>query len=963
MPALAPKVTTKSNLGDSASDEIFLFGPFELFAPERLLRRNGQSVAISSRAADTLVMLIERAGEIVSHTDLIARAWPDVTVGEANLRVLIAALRKALGDDRNNSRYISNVAGRGYCFVAKVDRLAAETTVSYAGSTPAVAERYRLPVRMSRLIGREETVSTILTQLLMRRCVSIVGPGGIGKTAVAVKVAHSSVEGFSGGVSYVDLSTLADSKLVSTAVASSLGCMSRYHDPLPALLDYLRDKRLLLVLDNCEAVLGGTAELAKLVVDEAPRVHILVTSREALRIEGEHVHVLNPLDSPPEKRDLTAAEALNYPATQLFLERAAAAGYRAGLSDADAPAVARVCRKMDGIALAIELAASRAGVYGIPETARLLDDRFGLVWKGRRTAEPRHQTLTSMLDWSYRLLSDRERRVLCRLSVFVQDFTIEAACVVAADEDGKDALISDAIARLAAKSLISTKSGGGKTYYRLLDITRAYASVKLRESGLLNDVCKRHAINFCGFLKQDVTTQYGIGENDLSQYSLQVGNIRAALDWALSDDGDPTIGVQLAASAAPLLIRLSLLDECRRYCEKALTALRHEDQGSRSEMILQEAVAYSLMFTRGNSAEVRAALERGLALATTFRDTTRQLHFFAGLNAFLYRVGDFRGALAVARRVSTVAKAADDSAGLIMAEWMLGIAHHCVGNQADAERHCQQGMMHAVAEAVFNPIFFGYDHRIRALVGFSGALWLRGYSNRALRTAQQAIDEAAALDQPVSMCMSLYTAQVFFRAGFVERARELAGRLVEHAERFALGPFRAVGTALMAEFAIASGEAAIGVASLRTAIETLRSDQHNVLYTVLSGALAQGLHKIGRSNEAFAVVNEAIHQAISSGAKFELAELLRLKAEMLASGTQATRAAAVDVLSASLRVAQDQGALAYQLRSATTLARLLSEDGQSCRGREILAPVYDRFTEGFETPDLQTAYAVLQDLA
>jgi ATP/maltotriose-dependent transcriptional regulator MalT len=294
---------------------------------------------------------------------------------------------------------------------------------------------------------------------------------------------------------------------------------------------------------------------------------------------------------------------------------------------------------------------------------------------------------------------------------------------------------------------------------------------------------------------------------------------------------------------------------------------------------------------------------------------------------------------------------------------MLGIAHHCVGNQADAERHCQDGMIRAVELAVFNPKFFGYDHRIRALVGLAGALWLRGYANRALRTAQQAIDEAAIRDRPVSVCMSLYTAQVFFRAGSVERARELAERLIEYAARFAMDPFRAVGTALKAELAIASGEVEAGIGLLRQALGTLHSEQHNVLYTVFTGALAEGLRKAGRSDEALMVVKGAIDQAISSGAALELAELLRLKAEVLSVGTQVNRAAAVDVLNESLRVASEQTALAYQLRSATTLARLLSDDGQRRRAREILAPIYDRFTEGFETPDLRAAYAVLGDLA
>ena len=584
------------------------------------------------------------------------------------------------------------MASRGYCFIANVDRLPVEKAVPNVDPVPAIAGRNRLPARLGRLIGRDQTVSMILAQLSEGRLVSIVGPGGAGKTVVAVAVAHASTQRFVGEVFHVDLGSLPESRLVPAAVASSLGCMSLSHNLSTALLAYLKDKRLLLILDNCEAVRGAIAELASRIVDTAPGVHILITSREALRVEGEHVHVLASLDSPPEKGDLTAAEALRYPATQLFMECAVAGGYRLGLSDLDAPVVAEICRKMDGIGLAIELAASRACAYGIPATARLLNDRFGLAWTGRRTAEARHQTLASMLDWSYTLLSDRERRVLCSLSVFVPDFTLESACAVAAEEDGNE-ILADVISELVAKSLVSIESKGKVNHYRLLDVTRTYALAKLRERGEKHDVCRKHAIHLCQLLNQDETAQFIADEDDFSQYSSHVSNILAALDWSLSGNGDRTIGVQLAASASPLLIRLSLLDECRRYGEKALAALQEEDRGSRSEMMLQQAVAFASMFTKQNSGDVRAALERGLALATAFNDSTWQLHFFAGLNAYFYRIGDFRGALAIARHASAVAEEAKNGPGLIIAEWMLGVAHHCVGNQADAERHCQRGMI------------------------------------------------------------------------------------------------------------------------------------------------------------------------------------------------------------------------------------------------------------------------------
>ncbi|OSI65574.1 hypothetical protein BSZ21_20865 [Bradyrhizobium canariense] len=947
--------------GNRSDDDILVFGPFKLFMAKRELKHGDTPIAIGSRAIDLLIALVARAGQVVSHRDLMAQVWPGVTVEEANLRVHIAALRRALGDTGTNSRYISNVTGRGYTFVAPVERFYTERAPSQADVVPAAVHSNALPARVVQPVGRDETVRTLLAQLTMWRFISIVGPGGVGKTTVALTVAQASVQGFSGAVFFVDFSSVTDPRLVPGAVASSLGCTLHSHDPFPSLLGWLKDKRALLVLDNCESVVRAAAELAQRVIGAAPQVHILVTSREALRAEGEHVHILSSLDCPPEKPDLTAEEALRYPATQLFMDRAAAAGHRAKLADADAAVVARICRRLDGIALAIELAASRVGTHGIQGTEGLLDNRFGLAWKGRRTALPRHQTLTSMLDWSYRLLSAREKLILCRLSVCVGAFTAEAACEVAADGDTKDESIVNDLAGLLAKSLLSAMSTGGGATYRLLDITRSYASTKLEERGETDNVCRKHAMSFCRLLEHDATLQ-SEGEHDLSAYKPLVGNIRAALDWALSDRGEPAIGVKLAVSAVPLLIGLSLLSECGECCTRALALLPEEDRGSRAEMVLQEALSYSSMFTKGNSDEVRAALDRGLALAEKFKDANRQLHFLSGLNAFLYRTGDFRSALAVAGRAKAVAELANESAGMVTAEWMLGIAHHCVGDQAEAERHCQAGMITAVELAVFNPRFFRYDHRIRALVGLAGALWLRGYPRRALRTAQEAIDEAAVRNRPVSVCMSLYTAQAFFRAGALERARELAERLIEYAAQFALDPFRAVGIGLKAEFEIASGDVHAGVGRLREAIRLLQSEQHNVLYTIFCGALSEGLQNLGEYDEALIVANTAIDEAITSGAALELAELLRLKANVLASGTPANRAAALDVLDQSLRVAREQSALAYELRSATTLARLLSKEGQRLRAKQVLSPIYGRFTEGFDTPDLVSANVVLKGL-
>src|SRR5271168_2435267 len=738
--------------------EMLSFGPFSLFAAARLVKKADEPIPLGGRALDILIALVERAGEVVTHQELISTVWPDLTVEECNLRFQMSALRKALGDGREGARYVSTVAGRGYCFVAPITRSTAARTVPVTGIT--TTERVqKLPPRPARMVGRDDTVRALAEQLQVRRFVSIVGAGGIGKTTVAISVAHALLDGFNGAVFFVDLAALTDAELVPTAVASTLGFMVQTQDPVVSLLAFVGDKKILLVLDNCEHVIGVAGALAERVVCEAPQAHILATSREALRVEGEHVHLLYSLDCPPEDAGLTATEALEYPAAQLFMERAAASGHGAALSDIDAPIVARICRRLDGIALAVELAASRVGSLGVGGTAELLDNRFGLLWHGRRTALPRHETLNAMLDWSYSLLSEREQAALCRLSVFVGDFTLQAAGSVASETEVEEADVIDAVVSLVAKSLISTTVINESTYYRLLDTTRAYATTKLAERDEANRIARRHAIFYSKFLEDDEIIQSLFGEHDLSGYAPHIGNVRAALGWALSDRGDLAVGIELATWAAPLFFGLSLLEECKGWCKRALAALDDTSRNTRHEMILQEARAMSSIFG-GNSDKVRAAIERGLALAETFQDPGRQLRLLAGLNRLFSRLGDIRNALAVAEQGSAIAQAAKHPAGTVWSEWSIGNAHHFLGNQTAAELHFERGFALAVELGTSNVNFFGFDPRIFALVRLAHTLWLRGFSDQALRIVQGAIHEAASRHHPVPICVSLVYASM-----------------------------------------------------------------------------------------------------------------------------------------------------------------------------------------------------------
>jgi predicted ATPase/DNA-binding winged helix-turn-helix (wHTH) protein len=948
--------------GDSSlAHGVVSFGPFRLFVRERQLNKDGEPLQLGGRALDTLIALVNRAGQVVTQKELIARVWPDVTVEEANLRVHIASLRKALGDGREGIRYIVTVAGRGYSFVAPLTRFALQPSPS---KRAVVSDRpQRLPPKLNRMIGRDDIIRALSQQLTMYRFVSIVGAGGIGKTTVAISVAHMLLDGFNGAVFFVDLATLTDAKLVPTTVARALGFMVQTPDPLRGLASFIGDKKILLVLDNCEHVIDSVAALAERIVGETPQAHVLTTSREALRVEGEHVHLLYALDCPPEDTGLTAVEVLKYPAVQLFMERAVASGYGGVLNDSDAPVVTTICRRLDGIPLAIEFAASRAGSLGIRGLAELLDNRFSLLWRGRRTALPRHQTLNAMLDWSYNLLSQHEKAVLSRLSLFVGDFTLDAARCVASDGETEERIITEAIASLLAKSLISKSALQGSTFYRLLETTRTFVAVKLAERGETDRVARRHAKFFSEFLQHDRLIQSRFGEHDLSEFAVHMGNVRTALQWAFSGDADVSVGVDLATWAAPLFIGLSLLEECNRWCERALAGLDDATRGTRREMILQEAFALSSMYTTGNSNQVRAAIERVLALEESFGDHRHRQQLFVWLHRLLMRLADFRGALEVAQQSATLAAAAKDPAGQAIADFMLGVSYHFAGDQTLTQLYCERAMVRASEPDTLIPNFFGFD-RIYAPISLARALWLRGFSDRARRIAKSAIDDSLNRGNPLSICVALtFSAQVFFWSGDFRTAGDYFERLVEYAGQHSLEVYRAAGLGRKGALAIARDELETGINLLRSALDTLTTLKMNVLLTLFMGALADGLRKSGRLEEALLTINQTIGLATDRGSTFDMAELLRIKAQILAAMPQYGRDSAMNCLTDSLAIAKAQSAIALELRSTIAQARLLTEGGQRDQARHDLALIYDRFTEGFETADLRTARQLMKDLA
>ena len=947
--------------GIAAGDEIVEFGPFRLHMAGRLLQRNGVAVKVGSRSLDILIALVERAGDVLSRRELIARAWAGLVVDETNLRVNIASLRKCLGDGEGGARYVVNLPGRGYCFVAPVTRVPSQSPSRELGATrpPVSAAEHSLPERLGRLIGRDVSVQVLVELLAKHRFVSIIGPGGMGKTTVAISVAHTLIDAFGGAVYYVDLASVTDASVVPTAIASVLGLKVQVQDPKPSILAFLGARRALLVLDNCEHLIDETAALGEWLYKSTPQTHLLATSRELLRVEGEHVHILPPLDVPPIGDGMTASAALQFPAVQLFMDRVTASGVQELLTDETAPLAVEICRKMDGIALAIEWAAGRVRSHGLLGTAELIDSRFNLLWQGRRSAPPRHQTLQAMLDWSYNLLSERERSVLYRSSVFVGPFPLAAAQRIAADAALTEVEAATAITSLIDKSLLSPSTFNGSSYLRLLDTTRTYASVKLADSGELDTVSRKLANYLIEQLDQSSGRE--IDRRAADRDVMLVGNIRTALVWAFSDAGDGELGVRLAVLAAPLFLDLSLLDECHRWCQAALFQLDPNDS-SEAHLVLQEALAISALLTRGSRDEVRNSIERALCLARTLNDHERELGLLAGMHIFMIEVSNSRAAVEVSLRSIELARKVDSPAGIVMSEWMLGCAYLLAGDQPGAIRHIEEGFKQAAARGVTKIDMYGYGHRTRALIVLARALWLSGASDRAAQVAHQAVKEAGQNEQPVNVSVAelLYASTVFLWRGDVKESETLLNRLIQYVSRYSFGPYVAWGMTLAGEVALLRGEFQTAVNKFREGLGILHGEGRILLTAMLSRSMSEALLECGEILEAEAMISAALERAEAGHESYDRPELLRTRAQIgLASGRLDARAAQA-MLRHSIALANNQGALSLELRSAMALGAMLTSEGKTDEAYAIVSQVYDRFTEGYETRDLKNARQLIE---
>jgi predicted ATPase/DNA-binding winged helix-turn-helix (wHTH) protein len=946
----------------ASSKDVLSFGPFRLVPGERLLTRQGAPVELGVRALDILIALVSKPNEVISRKELFSHVWPDTAVEESSLRFHMANLRKALGDGKDGARYIATLVGRGYCFVAPVSRSSDES--SAVGAVAPSFPYANLPSRLAHMVGRDEDVPRISTRLMDARLVNIVGIGGVGKTTVAIAVGHHLSEAFRGAVMLVDLSMLGDPNLVPTAIASMLGLSVHSDDATPALIAYLRSKRLLLILDTCEHLIDAVASLASQIYAKAPEVHILATSREVLQVEGEHVYRLDALSFPPEESEVTSAAAETFSAPRLFIERAAASGAHLEMSEAEVAIVLRICRKLDGVALAIELAARRVETYGLQQTEFLLDQSLTLLLLGHRGTTPRQKTLQATLDWSYQLLTRLERVVLRRLAVFVGHFSLDAALAVVTSGDIDQSQVLVVIDTLVGKSMIATRPIGAMTRYRLLDTTRAYLLTIAVDDTEAADLAVRHAMYYRRWLHQSgsewPTLSSGV---ERSPYFAAVNNVRQALEWCFGREGNVEIGIGLAAAAAPVFLAMSLLPECHRWSERAILALDDAKLGGQEEMNLQASLGVSLMFTRGHSEGARAALHRSLTIAEQRDEALFQLHLLNMLHLFHTRVADFNGTLQYAERAAVTAKSIGVRPAIALAHSLLGSSLLHMGDLAGARRELEKARLSEPSTERAGTVYLDIEHYNYSRINLARTLWLQGYASQALEHVHQGIKSAASIGHPVRLCRALvWSVAVFMLAGDVESVDEHANRLASLAELHALEPYLAIGQGFMGALAIRRGNANEGVRSLQHSLEKLHSVNYKLFTTEFNSMLAEGLEKIGEFRESIALIDETVLSVRANSYLIYLPELLRVKGNVLRFMPTANLEKAEACFTQSLELSRQQGARAWELRTAIDLADLYAGIARTTDARTLLLPVFKQFTEGLDTGDLKAAERLLTSL-
>lgn len=741
--------------------------------------------------------------------------------------------------------------------------------------------------------------------------------------------------------------------------ARALGLASNDKDVSAAsIAQAIGMRRLLLVLDNCEHVIETAAQIASAVLRYCPNVTVLATSREGLRIDGEYVAAIPPLSVPgPDVHDPDLL--LRESAVQLFVTRTRAlrASFVAG--ESELRKIAAICRRLDGIPLALEFAAARAANLGVDTVLLRLDKRFELLNGGRRDQLPRHQTLRATLDWSYDLLPPAEQSLLCRLAVFPAGFTLDAAIAMMDNTLSRSDVI-EALFNLVGKSLVSLDpSFEGR--WRLLESTRAYALEKLAEAGLVEQAARRHA----GFLREIIAPlgDASPAPDNISRFAQEIGNVHAALDWAFSPDGDIALGIELTAGFVPVWMQLLSFVECSTRIERALAHFRPEFTCvPKLKAQLYVALGFALLNTTGSADRMKAALSIGLALAEELSDLELQLKAVWTLWSYNLNSGQYAAAKRVGERYLEIALRTGSPANETVGRRLIGAATHFFGAQEDARRELTLSLDHSAhgLSGGTNQMWFLLNQSVLAKAMLARVLLLQGKIAQSRSLAAERLQEAQREKDKLGIAYALRNAvcPIALMTHDLAAADQAISCLLELVAREGIAFWTSWTSCLKGQLLVLQGEHHAGIALLRSGLKARTENGWLMRNPEFLGSLAEGLLASGEAAQALAAVEEALSMSRQGRQLWCLADLLRIKGEVLLANDPSDPSRSELLFAEGLSVARDQQCRFYELKVAAAWARMMVGSNRQRIALDLVGPLSALFDQEIDLPALAFARAL-----